>query len=54
MMKLNATVVVLLLAAAVFASTMAVPGVWKIATAGLGIILAGIGLGLAVLRAQQV
>jgi hypothetical protein len=37
----------------VAASTAAVPGAWRIATISAGIILAGIGVRLAVLRARR-
>lgn len=44
--------VVLLLAAAIFASTGLVPGVWRLVTVGAGVLLAGIGLYLAIRRAH--
>ena len=50
--RIGATVV-LLFAAAIFASTALVPGVWRLVTVGAGILLAGIGLYLAVRRAHS-
>lgn len=45
--------VVLLLAAAIFAMTGLVPGVWRLVTVGAGLLLTGIGLYLAVRRAHS-
>jgi hypothetical protein len=51
--RVDPTVYVLLIAAAVAAATAAVPGAWRIVTIGAAIVLAGIGVRLAVLRAQR-